>query len=109
MTIEAYDFDSLVKTICNTAKPRRDERRVRSKSQIEYLKGYLEDPEIDCKTVMIEYDYIDRDYIEDYAFYYSRCFREVSRKCVRFHFFSNRFDEELWKSVVLRRDKAKRA
>lgn len=55
------------------------------KRQISYLRGYLYD--MRAKTAVIEEDYIDRGYLEDYSTYYSRCARYDSRFCFRVHFF----------------------
>jgi len=38
-------------------------------------------------TVLIEPEYIDGDYLDDYSYYYSRCFDDYSRFCKRIHFF----------------------
>lgn len=39
-------------------------------------------------TIVIEWQYTDRDYLEDYAAYYVRCFGDkYSPPCVRLHFF----------------------
>lgn len=37
--------------------------------------------------IIIENDYIDHHYLEDYAQYFVRCFRKYSRDCSRIHFF----------------------
>ena len=41
---------------------------------------------------IIERNYIDRDFIEDYAYYYARCFKQYPRKCCRVHFFGKGAD-----------------
>ncbi|MDP2816420.1 MAG: hypothetical protein Q8O19_07050, partial [Rectinemataceae bacterium] len=45
--------------------------------------------------------YIDRDYLEDYASYYARCFSDYGRKCHRLHFFSIGISDEALKSLIL--------
>jgi len=42
-----------------------------------------------CERIVIEYDYIDRDFSADYASYYSTIFQESGKYCCRIHFFSN--------------------
>jgi len=54
-----------------------------------YLTHYLKD----CKTILVEKEYVDRDYILDFSNFYVRCFEDYSRKCKRLHFFKNEFDE----------------
>ena len=51
-----------------------------------YLYGYLND--IHAKTIIVEYEYTDRDYLDDFAAYYVRCFAPYKRRCKRLHFFS---------------------
>jgi hypothetical protein len=50
---------------------------------------YFEDyfGEIGARRVLVEHDYIDHDFLEDFAAYYVRCFKDYSRMCTRLHFF----------------------
>lgn len=41
-----------------------------------------------CRTVILEAEYVDRDYAEGYGQLYGRAFRDFERKCYRLHFFS---------------------
>lgn len=66
---------------------------VSDKTQLNYLCNYLANKEIDCQTLVVEDEYIDRHYLEDYAEYYARCFPSHPRKCSRVHFFSASFDQ----------------
>ncbi|MBU0711897.1 hypothetical protein KJ762_09445 [bacterium] len=44
--------------------------------------------------MIVEADYIDHDYIVDYAGYYSRCFQSYPKVCNRVHFFNKLYDDE---------------
>lgn len=66
---------------------------VSRKAQLCYICNYLETAHINCQTIVVESDYIERHYLEDYAEYYARCFHSHPRKCSRLHFFSNKFCE----------------
>lgn len=66
---------------------------VADKSQLNYLFRYLETEHISATTIVVETEYVDRHYLEDYAEYYARCFPSHPRKCSRVHFFSNKFSE----------------
>lgn len=68
-------------------------------TQVEYLGIYLE--QIGCKTVLIEGHYIDRDYVDDVALFYSRSLRSYPNYCQRLHFFSQEFDKQAWRSMVV--------
>lgn len=65
---------------------------VGDKAHLVYLDNYLKNLEV--KTVVLETDYVDRHYLEDYSEYYARCFQSLPKKCVRMHFFSSSFSEE---------------
>lgn len=73
---------------------------VSSKTQLQYICNYLESNHIGCKTLVVESDYIDRHYLEDYAEYYARCFPSHPRKCSRLHFFSGEFNEERFNRML---------
>jgi hypothetical protein len=73
---------------------------VSNKTQLQYICSYLESDHIGCKTLVVESDYIDRHYLEDYAEYYARCFPSHPRKCSRLHFFSSEFDEVLFNQML---------
>lgn len=65
---------------------------VSEKLHRQYFQGYFS--YIGARTIVVEHDYIDRDYLEDYAAYYVRCFAPYDKKCVRLHFFGSEFTTE---------------
>ncbi|CAA7619109.1 conserved hypothetical protein [Magnetospirillum sp. LM-5] len=64
---------------------------VEGKAHIAYLQGYLS--RLGVRTVLVEKEYIDKHYLEDYVGYYARCFVDYGRKCARLHFFDSAFTE----------------
>ena len=67
-----------------------------------YIHDYFDQMEgITLKTVIFEFDYIDKDYLEDYSHYYSRCFRKYSKTCIRLHFFSESFSDDDFKKHII--------
>src|SRR5947207_3229000 len=46
-----------------------------------------EDP-LSCKTVVFEWNYVDFDYQDEFAAYYSKAFKHYRPRCARLHFFS---------------------
>jgi hypothetical protein len=64
------------------------------------LARYLTSPGIQAKTIVEESEYIDRDYLEDFAGYYVSCFTEYPRRCRRLHFFSSDFDEAAFVALI---------
>lgn len=63
-----------------------------------YFEEYF--AKLNAKTMLIENDYIDRDYLEDFSNYYVRCFTEYKKKCTRFHFFSFSFNEDEFENII---------
>lgn len=69
-----------------------------SKSQVtgsgpaDYLDKYA--ATLGCKTMVIEREYVDGDYLDDFAAYYSRCFDRYKRRCSRIHLFASSIREE---------------
>lgn len=60
------------------------------KPQVRFLHGYLE--ALDCRALVVEHEYTDRNFLEDYAAYYVRCFEPYARVCTRLHFLSAELD-----------------
>ena len=55
--------------------------------QVRYLGSYLADTEMGAKTIMVEYPYVDRHFLEEYSHYYATTLRPPPPKATRFHFF----------------------
>jgi hypothetical protein len=51
-----------------------------------YLSDYL--VTLGAKTLVVEHDYVDGDYLDDFSKYYAKCFQSYARKCQRLHFFA---------------------
>src|SRR5216110_1510618 len=79
---------------------------VSGKAQLKYLCQYLEVDHIAAKTILVEDEYVDRHYLEDYSEYYARCFPAHPRKCARLHFFSFTFDEHEFTTALSKNEKS---
>src|SRR5215213_1147247 len=66
--------------------------------RVQYLVEYL--TKLGAWTIVIEYEYTDGDYLEDFVAYYSRCFAPYGRRCTRLHFFSRSFTTRGFRSAV---------
>ena len=73
---------------------------VKSKRQTDYLYNYLKSSELDCQTIVIEYEYVDVDFLDDYVEYFAKCFYPYNRFCKRLHFFSNQFSESEYQDIL---------
>ncbi len=49
-----------------------------------YLNDYLK--QIGCKTIIIETKYVDKNFLDDYSEYYSRCFQDIQKSAQGFIF-----------------------
>ena len=85
-----YSIDRLRDLIVE--KSRSSVEAVAGKLHLVYFDEYFS--ALGAKAIVVENDYIDRDYLEDYAGYYVRCFECYERVCTRLHFFQTAFDRE---------------
>ncbi|MBX3165138.1 MAG: hypothetical protein KF900_11730 [Bacteroidetes bacterium] len=88
MILEEYNAERLAIALSNRETP---VEVIKNKNHYKYLVKYLSSSEIGAQTIVTEEEYINKDYIQDYSFYYSLCFKEYSSKCKRIHFFSQKF------------------
>lgn len=54
--------------------------------QLEYIRKYVE--ELKCSAVLVEDEYIDRDYMQDHSAFYAASFAKYKSSCRRVHFFT---------------------
>src|SRR2546430_85495 len=74
-----------------------DPNEIAEHTRANYLYRYLH--EIGARTIAVENNYTDGDYLEDFASYYVRCYAPYERCCKRLHFFA----EDLTDETLLRR------
>ncbi|PKK82079.1 MAG: hypothetical protein CVT49_15635 [candidate division Zixibacteria bacterium HGW-Zixibacteria-1] len=91
----SYSIDALKRLLAKKSQPSIIARKLHSI----YFENYFS--ELNTKVIVVEYDYIDRDFLEDYAGYYVRCFHSYDRKCARLHFFGIEFTESDFKNLLI--------
>ncbi|QXI35284.1 hypothetical protein [Pseudomonas promysalinigenes] len=74
---------------------------VAAKRHVQYFRGYFDT--LGAQTIIVEKDYVDRDYLQDYAAYYDRCFHNYARRTTRLHFFKSTFGACDLKAKILSR------
>lgn len=84
-----YSIDQLVTLLAQKANTSKD--AISSKAHKEYFEGYF--AHLKAQTIVVEDEYIDHDYLEDFAAYYVKCFQPYERFTSRLHFFSLEFSE----------------
>jgi hypothetical protein len=83
--VHEYSIAALEQLIAEKSKNSSDV--ISKKFHRLYFKGYFD--YIKARTIVVESEYVDRDYLEDFAGYYVRCFHPYDRTCTRLHFFNN--------------------
>lgn len=73
-----------------------------NKVQIRYLFNYLTD--INCRHILVENNYVDHDYLDDYSTYYSKCFDDYNRFCKRAHFWREELPSKPFEQVIIEND-----
>jgi hypothetical protein len=86
-----YDEEKLVEIFRENSPASKE--MILGKNHPDYFNKYLKSDDIGVKTIVVEHDYIDRDFLEDFSGYYVRCFSDYKRKCTRLHFFSEKFQQ----------------
>lgn len=93
-----YDIDRITSFISKFSKTSLD--AICSKLHTRYFREYFSENGVGAKTVVVEADYVDRDFLLDYAGYYARCFHDYSRHCARLHFFTIQFSKSEFEQVL---------
>ncbi len=89
-----YTIDKFQEILSEYSK----EYLVKNKTHIEYFEGYFLHQK--AATIIVEYDYIDHDFLEDYASYYVRCFNRYRRYCKRIHVFDKTITKEKFENYI---------
>src|SRR5207248_5758807 len=64
---------------------------VQAREHLTYFEEYL--GHLKPATILVEREYVDLDFLEDFAGYYAQCFSPYPSKCSRLHCFSVGFSE----------------
>lgn len=94
--VHAYDLETLIRLSAKLSRNHKE--AVSKKSHPAYLDSYFQ--ALNVRTIVVEPSYVDRDYLEDFAYYYVRCYERYERYCSRLHFFSEAFDEAAFRAVL---------
>src|ERR1700722_16620000 len=74
---------------------------IKGKWHFGYFVRYLKD--LRALYMVIEEDYISKDYLHDYVTYYSLCFKPYKKICRRIHFFNTTLTQDLLKLELLKK------
>ena len=88
-----YSAATLAQVLSSEAVTEEETRRKRHFHYfVEYL-GSAPAGGLGARTILVEYPYLSQSFLDDYADYYARGFREYSRRCKRVHFFRAEFNK----------------
>lgn len=74
MQILPYSNTNLANALANNYTP---SEVITSKNHFIFLTGYLSHSDMNTQTIVIEDDYISKDFLHDYASYYALCFEQL--------------------------------
>jgi hypothetical protein len=96
-SLQPYNKKTLLELF--SKKSGNEKELVKRKINFQYFLNYFE--KMGAKTIICENNYTDRDYLEDYSAYYSRCLTDYGRRCSRLHFFSDKkIDADFFVSAI---------
>lgn len=98
--VERYAHETLVSLFQQFANGAGGaaQMQMAKKPHIGYLDGFL--VELECKTIIVEPSYIDKDFLDDFAAYHVRSFTPYDRYCTRLHFFNADIDSDRCLALV---------
>lgn len=97
--VESYDIDKLAEALSNDYI-RPTQVKSRKSKYLRYFTDYLGEDGLKAKTMVIEYNYISKSYLNDYASYYSLCYKSYGRVAKRIHFFAVPFGLRTFNSAI---------
>jgi len=105
--VHSYDLDKL--KVILAEKSCACPEIINTKLHSVYFQEYF--GKLNTKTIVVENEYVDKNYLDDYMAFYANCFNQYGRSCSRLHFFdidftSTAFDDLLQgKPTIIDRDK----
>lgn len=78
-----------------------DAEKVKAKSHYGYLMLYLGAAGLNAVSMVVEEEYISKDFLHDYAAYYALCFKDYDKFCKRIHFFKTSLTREQFEKSLL--------
>lgn len=79
-----------------------DAHDIANKAHRYYFEGYFQ--RLKAQTIIVEKNYTDRDFLDDIAEYYVKCFFPYARKCTRLHFFGFPFSQQGFEEFLSDKD-----
>lgn len=98
MKVLKYTDSNLAEALSNDYT---DAQVIKSKNHYTYFIEYLGETGLKARTIVVERDYVNKDFLIDYSTYYAFCFEEYPKFCDRIHLFENEFEKSDFEEVIL--------
>jgi hypothetical protein len=69
-----------------------------TKRQVSYIFNYLN--RLNAQTVLLEFQYVDKDFLEDFSRYYAKRYGNDGHKCARMHIFACHLDHGIISEIL---------
>ncbi len=99
MNILPYTEDALAASLSNQYTTAD---LIKSKNHFTYLSNYFGTGGLNVQAILVEEDYVSKDFLHDYASYYALCFEKYPKVCRRVHFFDIPVTEDDFEGVILK-------
>lgn len=93
LQVVPYGWDELLEASSEDAL--RTPEVCSTKPQLQKLHNHLQGK---CEWIVVEEEYVDRDFLLDFSSYYVRCFEDYDRFCKRLLFFGDPFNDAAFKA-----------
>ncbi|HOV88030.1 MAG TPA: hypothetical protein PLM79_16865, partial [Syntrophobacteraceae bacterium] len=94
--IHEYNIETLKKILAEEAGA--EPAIIEAKAHCAYFEEYFE--KIGAKTIIVEKDYVDHYFLDDFTGHYVCCFKPYSRCCTRLHFFKIELTLEEFEEIL---------
>lgn len=98
MKIVTFSADSFADALCNQ---HTTVDVIKAKNHFDYFLKYLGPNGLKAQTIVVEEQYVSKDFLHDYASYYALCFEPFNKFCRRLHFFNTTVTDEMVHKVIL--------
>lgn len=68
----------------------------------DYYKDYFST--VNTKTIVVEKNYVNKDFLDDFSNYYVKCFKPYKRYCTRLHFFDTKFTIKILNNLIVQKN-----
>ena len=96
--VHKYSIGKLTALITEASDSDNNEFQISKKSHLNYFDGYFTD--LHAQSILVEHNYTDRYYTEDFSEYYVRCFQDYRKTCTRLHFFNEEFKKNDFRTLL---------